>query len=210
MAMRRDPMFLTVALSSAVLFLAAGHAQAQGSRTYVLRSGVVTVAPETRGDVQVLCHGSDFATGGGLVTSASEFHAEKMTVSDSFAISDASGEGTLDNAGPHGWRVIVFNPLPAETLESLEVQAFVVCTSASELTVSATGSGTVSSNEGSIRCPATCTATYNSGTSVTLTASPDIGSVFGGWSGCDTVADTTCTVIMSAARSVTAAFNAQP
>src|SRR2546421_106703 len=118
MAMRRDPMFLTVALSSALLFLAAGHAQAQGSRTYVLRSGVVTV--------------------------------------------------------------------------------------------SATGSGTVSSSEGSIRCPATCTATYNSGTSVTLTASPDIGSVFGGWSGCDTVADTTCTVTMSAARSVTAAFNAQP
>jgi len=56
--------------------------------------------------------GPTFATGGGLVTSASEFHAEKMTVSDSFAISDASGEGTLDNAGPHGWRVIVFNPLP--------------------------------------------------------------------------------------------------
>src|SRR3989449_10825721 len=138
MAMRRDPMFLTVALSSAVLFLAAWRAQPQGSRTHVLRSGVGTVAPETRGDVDVLCDGSDFATGGGLVTSASEFHAEKMTVSDSFAISDASGEGTLDNAGPHGWRVIVFNPLPAETLESLDVQAFVVCTSASELTVSAT------------------------------------------------------------------------
>src|SRR5256712_11730728 len=109
MAMRRDPMFLTVALSSAVLFLAAGHAQAQGSRTYVVRAGVRTVAPETRGDVQVLCHGSDFATGGGLVPSGSELHAEKMTVADSCAISDAAGEGARDNAGPHGWGVIVFN-----------------------------------------------------------------------------------------------------
>src|SRR5205809_7142332 len=111
MAMRRDPMFLTVALSSAVLFLAAGHAQAQGSRTYVLRSGVVTVAPEPRGDVQVLCHGSDFATGGGLVTSATELPAEKMTVSASFAISDASCEVSVDNAGPRGWRASVFNPI---------------------------------------------------------------------------------------------------
>ena len=205
--MRRDLAVLVIAMSSAMLAFGAAHAQAQGVGTYVLRSPAVFVDPELTGETQVLCNGSDFATGGGLVTSASEFHAEKMTVSDSFAISDASGEGTLDNAGPHGWRVIVFNPLPAETAESLDAQAFVVCTSASELTVSATGSGAVSSSEGSISCPATCTATYNSGTSVTLTATPDAGSIFTGWTGCDTVLDTTCTVSMSASRSVTATFD---
>src|SRR5438105_5558959 len=33
-----------------------------------------------------------------------------------------------------------------------------------------TGSGTVTSSDGSIGCPGTCAATYNSGSSVTLTA----------------------------------------
>ena len=202
--MRRDLTSLVAAISSAVLLLAAGHAHAQ--RTYVLRSAAVTVATDTTGTAQVLCNGSDVATGGGLVSTDSSVSPEKMHVSDSFPISDATGEPTLDNADPRGWRVIMFNPV----LDVLDFQAFVVCTSASRLTVgvAGTGGGTVSSSDGLISsCSGTCTATYDGGASVTLTASPASGSSFGGWSGCDTVADTTCTVTMSAARSVTAAFN---
>ena len=72
------------------------------------------------------------------------------------------------------------------------------------------GSGTVTSNDGSINCGATCTASYNSGTVVTLTAAPALLNVFTGWDGCDTVSDTTCTVTMSRARSVTASFLGVP
>ena len=73
-----------------------------------------------------------------------------------------------------------------------------------------TGSGTVTSNDGGINnCGASCSASYDSGTPVTLTARPATGSIFTGWSGCDTVSGTTCTVTMNAARSVTAIFAPQ-
>src|SRR5438132_1004337 len=79
------------------------------------------------------------------------------------------------------------------------------------LTVSkgGTGSGTVTSSDGGINCGPTCVFTYDSGRVVTLTPSASEGSAFGGWSGCDGVSDTTCTVTMSGARSVTATFNVQ-
>src|SRR5947199_1989353 len=205
--MRRDLAALVIAMSSAMLLFAAVHAQAQTMGTYVLRSPAVFVDPELTGEAQVLCNGSDVATGGGLASSVGST-ADKMHVSDSFPISDASGVPALDNAAPHGWKIIVFNP----TLGALERQALVVClTNRWALTVSpaGTGGGTVSSSDGSIVCPSTCTATYNSGTSVTLTATPGTGSIFAGWTGCDTVLDTTCTVTMSASRSVTATFDVQ-
>src|SRR5438876_58233 len=77
-----------------------------------------------------------------------------------------------------------------------------------------TGSGAVISSETppKIDCEATCTATsasYDTGTTVTLSATPASGSTFASWSGCDTVSGPTCTVTMNAARSVTATFNAQ-
>src|SRR5207302_7004712 len=70
-------------------------------------------------------------------------------------------------------------------------------------------SGTVTSSDGGISCGATCSAIYNSGTTVTLTASAAGGSTFTTWSGCDTVSGTSCGVTMSAARSVTATFTLQ-
>src|SRR5439155_10462142 len=58
-----------------------------------------------------------------------------------------------------------------------------------------------------ISCPGTCTATYNSGTAVTLTAAAASGSAFAGWSGSCTGPSTTCAVTMTAAKSVTATFS---
>jgi Divergent InlB B-repeat domain len=76
------------------------------------------------------------------------------------------------------------------------------------LTVSDTGlgSGTVTSSPAGIDCGSTCSASYVSGTTVTLTATPNSLSGFGGWSGCDAVSGNTCTVNMNSARSVTADF----
>jgi hypothetical protein len=76
------------------------------------------------------------------------------------------------------------------------------------------GNGTVTSSStpagaNEIDCGTTCTAAYPSGTVVTLMAQAAIGSTFAQWSGCDAVSETTCTVTMSAAKSVTATFALQ-
>lgn len=73
-------------------------------------------------------------------------------------------------------------------------------------------SGTVSFSPASTRssCTSSCTNAYTSGATVTLTATPGTGARFAGWSGTGgcTGTSTTCTVTMSAARSVTATFSA--
>lgn len=76
------------------------------------------------------------------------------------------------------------------------------------LTVTKQGSGTgaVTSLPGGIDCGTVCSADYASGRVVTLTASPDEGSVFTGWSGEGCSGTGSCVVTMDAARSVTATF----
>ncbi|MCC6993022.1 MAG: hypothetical protein IT370_00195 [Deltaproteobacteria bacterium] len=68
------------------------------------------------------------------------------------------------------------------------------------------GAGTVTSSPAGISCGADCTEVYNYGTLVTLTASPQVGSQFAGWSGPCTGVSATCTVTMTAAQTVTASF----
>ena len=75
------------------------------------------------------------------------------------------------------------------------------------VTKSGSGTGTVTSSPSGINCGSTCSASYNSGTSVTLTAAAASGSTFGGWSGACSGTATSCTVSMTAARTVTASFN---
>ena len=75
------------------------------------------------------------------------------------------------------------------------------------LTVSVvgTGSGTVASSPAGISCGGDCDQSYSSGTVVMLTATPDSGSTFAGWSG-----DADCgdgSVTMSATRTCMATFS---
>ncbi len=77
------------------------------------------------------------------------------------------------------------------------------------LTVSKAGSGggTVTSDPGTINCGGTCAASYDQGTSVTLTVDPPNGVTFVGWSG---TGCGTGTVSMDQARSCTATFELAP
>jgi phospholipase C len=79
-------------------------------------------------------------------------------------------------------------------------------TAAAQLTLTVSGSGTVASTPAGIRCPTACTASFNPGTTVSLSATPAAGFTFSGFSGACSGA--TCQVALSAGQnaSVSAAF----
>ena len=84
-----------------------------------------------------------------------------------------------------------------------------VTTSPLTVTRAGTGSGTVTSSPAKIDCGATCSASFPSGTVVSLTATPASGSTLDGWSGaCSGTAS--CSVTMDAAKNVTATFDTVP
>jgi hypothetical protein len=68
------------------------------------------------------------------------------------------------------------------------------------------GGGAVTSNPSGIDCGGDCTEDYARGTVVTLAATPSAGSVFSGWSGCDSFLANSCTVTMNTPRTITALF----
>jgi hypothetical protein len=74
------------------------------------------------------------------------------------------------------------------------------------------GSGTITSNPAGINCGSqgsTCSANFNAGTAVTLTATPDVSSNFTSWDdACSGTA--TCKLTMSADRQVAATFTILP
>jgi uncharacterized delta-60 repeat protein len=86
-------------------------------------------------------------------------------------------------------------------------RSFEVFASGSTLTVtrSGSGSGRVTSSPLGIDCAQQCDWTFVASSAVTLTALPDSGSLFLGWSG-DCSGTGQCSVQMDAAKNVTAAF----
>ncbi len=74
------------------------------------------------------------------------------------------------------------------------------------LSVSKVGGGGVSSADGHIYCGAVCSYSYLSGSDVTLSAVPASGYTFTGWSGCDNMNGSYCSVLMTSAKDVIATF----
>jgi hypothetical protein len=74
------------------------------------------------------------------------------------------------------------------------------------LAKSGNGAGSVMSTPSGITCGATCTASYDSGSTVTLVAAASAGSTFTGWVGGGCSGTGTCSVTITAATTVTANF----
>jgi hypothetical protein len=75
------------------------------------------------------------------------------------------------------------------------------------LTVTKEGAGKVTSSPAGINCGSDCTERYAKGIPVTLTATPDPGSKFTGWSGGGCSGTVTCVVVMNTDIALTAAFS---
>lgn len=104
----------------------------------------------------------------------------------------------------------VMSNFSAQTAQSYP-NCLPIITSSYPISVSKTGAGTgtVTSNPAGISCGSSCTASFNTGSTVTLTAAAVSGSTFGGWSGCSSTSGTSCNVTMNAAQAVTATFHLQ-
>jgi Divergent InlB B-repeat domain len=88
-----------------------------------------------------------------------------------------------------------FEPTPAQSLT---------------ISMAGAGAGTVTSEPAGLSCPGVCAAAFGEGSQVTLIASAAPGSNFAGWSGSCSGTASTCTVTMSAARSLGAEFDPRP
>jgi hypothetical protein len=73
------------------------------------------------------------------------------------------------------------------------------------VTKAGSADGTVTSSPAGINCGSTCVATFASGTTVTLTATPTGKARFAGWSG-DCSGKSSCVLSMTADHAVTATF----
>jgi hypothetical protein len=107
---------------------------------------------------------------------------------------DGSAFGSAAKAGSYGVRLVrggfTYVSLPLSVVKS--------------------GAGTVTSTLGGINCGSVCSANFTSGTSVRLTAIPQSGNVFAGWSGACSGTGVCVVSVSNAAQSVTATFSAAP
>lgn len=87
----------------------------------------------------------------------------------------------------------------ARQVEAVFVERF-------DLVVNLDGGGSVVSDPAGIDCGSTCQATFDAGTSIVLTATPDTGWVVSGWTGASCPVGPTCTLALDTARTVTARF----
>jgi uncharacterized repeat protein (TIGR01451 family)/uncharacterized repeat protein (TIGR02543 family) len=118
-------------------------------------------------------------------------------------VSGAAGGTTLSNTATTSSATA--DPNTANNTDT-ETTTVTTPSQAIKLMVSVTGQGTVTSIPAGINCRPTCSATYNSGTPVDLTATAAAGYRFTGWTGACTGTVNPCTVTMNSDLSVKATF----
>ncbi|MDR9392551.1 MAG: hypothetical protein RI554_11055 [Trueperaceae bacterium] len=72
------------------------------------------------------------------------------------------------------------------------------------------GAGTVTSAPPGLACGATCSAAFEVGATLVLTATPDAGATFAGWTDCPAPDGRTCTLTVAGDATVGATFDALP
>jgi List-Bact-rpt repeat protein len=97
-------------------------------------------------------------------------------------------------------------PLDGELGDAIGAQNAAANVNVPSLTVTRVNNGTVSGASGKINCGGTCFVNLPMGTAVTLTETPASNTVFTGWSGACTGAQSSCSTTVDDAIGVTATF----
>ena len=155
----------------------------------------IRVMPATGGLISAFAGaGSASSTGDGGPPTAATLNSPRGVASD------GAGNVYISDSASHRIRKV-----GAPSTGSLTVVALNVLKSGSGALA-----GTVTSTNSSISCGETCFEIHPAGTVVTLSASATGGTTFSGWSGGGCSGTGTCTVTLSAATTVTAAFDGPP
>ena len=141
------------------------------------------LASTSRGCTTTLYYASNNASWGPLTTPNSNYYSGTAT---NFSLTGISAPGATMTGS------ISFTPPVTKSLTVAK---------------DGTGSGTVTSAPDGISCGSTCSSSFTQGSSVTLTATADSGSMFTGWSGgCSGTG--TCVINLTENTAVTATFTA--
>jgi phospholipase C len=150
-------------------------------------------------------------TGTGTVTSSPSGINCGPTCSASFAMGTlvTLTESPAQNSTFAGWGgpCTGTNPTCQVTLSSSQQVTASFSGPILSVTLTGTGTGTITSNPAGISCPPTCSASFPPTTQATLTENPGANSTFAGWGGACSGTSATCTVTMNANQQVTATFN---
>lgn len=119
-----------------------------------------------------------------------------------------TGSFVITAPGPH--TLGYYSVDNAGNVEATQYASFVVLSNQqSTLTIVKTGSGSgnVTSADGFLNCGSTCSYNYFDGWPVTLQPAPNPGSVYAGWSGCDSTAGYRCNLAVLSDRTATVTFD---
>lgn len=112
--------------------------------------------------------------------------------------------GTSDGAPSYD-----FDGTPRPAGNGVDIGAYEVPRYSLLVILEGSGNGNISSTDGGIDCGSDCQESYNSGLTVTLSASPNEGSFFAGWGGdcANCNSNASCPLVINREISCTATFN---
>lgn len=101
-------------------------------------------------------------------------------------------------------------PRPQGPASDIGAYEFPAAAGPVQLAVTKAGTGTITSTPAGIDCGSSCAASFTTGTSVSLTATPAAGWVFMGWSGAGCAGTGSCSLTLTTATTVRATFAPAP
>jgi len=194
-----------------------GNGSTANSATPVQAAGIVAPRAMALGightcalmpDASVRCWGENDlgALGDGTATSSLtpvRMHGTGMTwTSSNPGVATVSATGLVTAVSRGTATITATDPFGNTGSTTLTIRQLFTLTAARQ----GDGAGTVTSTPAGINCGSTCSASFVSDSTVTLTAAAAADSVFSGWTGCDSVSGATCTVSMTSARTAAATF----
>ena len=184
-------------------------ATATGAGGTTTAAASVTVTPAPTPTVAITANPTSISSGSSstLTVTATNATGVVVTGSDSSSYTLAASGGTQIVTPKSTTTYTATATGTGGKTATATAKVTVVTGSAFVLTVNnvGTGSGTVTSSPAGINCPQTCTATFANGTAVELTATPEAGTTFAGWSGPCTGLKT-CDITLADNTTVTSTF----